>query len=290
MPRSKNRFLAYFILLINTALWGFSAPIIKYSFSFTSPNQFLFYRFLFAALLFTPIFLFYRRRHQTYIRLFPTLIIALLGTPLCLIPLFYGLNLTSSVEASILESTSPLFTIIMCLIFLKETVTKTEWRGLVVALLGTFIIVLEPLLTGHNHVQLSIAGNLLIVTSNVIWTLFILLSKKTKTDPVYLTYLSFLISIPIFLFLSLGEKTGLSLNTLALPGILYMTIAGSIIGFWTYLEGQKRIEASEAAVFTYLKPAFALPLSILWLKETFSPLAIVAALLIVLGVFISEKR
>lgn len=69
-----------------------------------------------------------------------------------------------------------------------------------------------------------------------------------------------------------------------------MGLGGSVIGFWAYQEGQKRIEASEAAIFTYLQPVFAIPLAIVWLKEAFSPVAIIATLIIAIGVYISEKR
>lgn len=290
MPRLKNRYFAYLILLLNTALWGFSAPIIKYSFQYISPSAFLFYRYIFAAAIFLPIFLIYRSRTNHKINHAKTIIIALIGTPLCLLPLFYGLNQTSAIEASILESTSPIFTILMCLIFLKESLKPKEWKGLALALIGTFMIALEPIISGNNHLTLSIQGNLLIILANIIWTAFILLSKKFKTNPIYLCFYSFLVSIPFFYFVSTSQNASLALNSLALPGILYMAIGGSIIAFWAYQEGQKRIEASEAAIFTYLKPAFAIPLSILWLKEAFSPVAITATVLIIVGVFISEKR
>ncbi len=290
MPRSKNRFIAYLILLINTAIWGLSSPIIKYAFQFTSPLQFLFFRYLIAAAVFLPIFLLYRSRHQVKIHHLQTVILAFIGTPLCLIPLFYGLNQTTALEASILEASSPIFTIVMAVIFLKDKLQSKELKGLLIAIAGTAMIALEPIITGHNHVQLSVEGNLLIIISNIAWTIFLLLSKKYKTDPVYLSFYSFVISIPIFFLLICSQNNSFSLDLRALPSILYMAIFGSIIAFWTYLEGQKRIEASEAAVFTYLKPLFAIPLSILWLHESFSPVAIIATVLIAVGVYTSESR
>jgi len=175
-------------------------------------------------------------------------------------------------------------------LFLKETVKPKEWKGLALAFLGTLIIALEPLFTGNSHVQLSFQGNLLIILSNIFWTVFLLLSKKLKTNPVYLSFYSYVVSIPFFYFLSVSQGLSFTLNPQALPGILYMTIGGSIVGFWAYQEGQRRIEASEAAVFTYLRPVFAIPLSILWLKESFSPIAIIATAVIIIGVFVSEKR
>lgn len=290
MPRSKNRNLAYVILLLNTAIWGISAPIIKYSFQFITPSLFLFYRYFIASLIFLPIFLIYRSKTNHRINHLQTFLVALIGTPFVLLPLFYGLNQTTAVEASILEASSPIFTILMCILFLKETLKPKEWKGLAIALVGTFIIAIEPLISGQNHIQLSIQGNLLIILSNIIWTAFLLLSKKFKVNSVYLSFYSFVVSIPFFFFITSSQNLSFSLNPQALPGILFMAIGGSIIAFWAYQEGQKRIEASEAAIFTYLKPAFAIPLSIIWLREAFSPVAIIATVFIIVGVFISEKR
>jgi drug/metabolite transporter (DMT)-like permease len=290
MPRSKNRLLAYFFLLLNTALWGFSVPIIKYSLGFTSPTVFLLYRYLVATAIFLPIFLLYRARHPRRINHLQTILLAILGTPICLLLSYYGLSMTSSIEGAIIDSTSPLFTIVLCLIFLGETLKPRKRRGLALALLGTLLIAVEPLILHHNHVQLSVEGNFLIIASDIVWGIFLLLSKKFHTDPVYLTFYSFAISIPLFYLASSFQGISLIVSSQALPGIAYMAIGGSIIAFWAYLEGQKRIEAAEAAIFTYLKPAFAIPLSILWLKEGYSLVAVVATILIIAGVYISEKR
>lgn len=291
MPRLNNRTSAYLFLLLNTALWGFGTPIIKYAFNFTSPTLFLFYRFLIATIIFLPIFLIHRsRKHRHKINHLQTLFLALLSGPVCLLLSFYGLSKTSAAEASIIGSSGPLLTILLCMIFLKETVKSKEWKGLGIALLGTLIIVLEPLITSANHVSLSLQGNLLIILGNSVWSVFLLLSKKDHIDPIYLSFYSFVISIPFFFLATAQAGLSFTLNPQALPSILYMAIGGSVIGFWAYQEGHKRIEASEAVIFTYLNPVFAIPLSILWLKESFSPVAIIATILIVFGVFTSEKR
>lgn len=290
---SKSRVKAYSFLLLNTALWGFAAPVIKYSLNFTTPAQFLFYRYLIASLIFLPIFLLHRTHssHHAAKTNFKWLItLALLGTPLTLLPLFYGLQATTSIEASILESSSPIFIILGSIVFLKETLKRREWLGLFIAISGTLLLALEPFFSGHSLSALSIKGNLLVIISDIIWAAFLIFSKKINIDPIKLTFTSFVISIPFFLVMVLLEKTGFVLQSAAVPGILFMAIGGSIIAFWAYQEGQRLIEASEAAIFTYLKPAFSIPLSILWLKEPFTPITMIATAVIVGGVYLSEKR
>lgn len=287
---SKNRLSAYSLLLLNSALWGFSVPIIKYSLQFTSPALFLFYRYLLATVVFFPFFLLYKVKNQNLkIDHKRHILLAILGTPLTLLPLFYGLMASSSIESSILESSVPIFVILGGLVYLKEKVKPSEWLGVLVALSGTLILSLSPLL-GSGFSALSIKGNLLIILGNVVWATFLILSKKDHTNPIYLSFYSFLLSIPFFLFLALSNHGNLSLNSLSLPGIIYMAIGGSIIAFWAYIEGQKRIEASEAAIFTYLKPVFTIPLAYFWLKEPFTPIAIVSTVIIIFGVYLSEKQ
>lgn len=285
----SNRLKAYGFLLLNAAFWGFAAPIIKYSLNYTTPNLFLLYRFLIATILFLPFYLIYRKKIKTKTKPFLLFSLALLGTPLTLLPLFYGLNLTTSIEGSILEASSPLFIILGGLLFLREKMSLKEWLGFGITLIGTSLLTFEPIITGHSLASISLTGNFLIILSNIIWASFLLIAKKYKTNTVELTFYSFLISIPFFFLLALTEGS-LIPSQLAMPGIVYMATFGSIVAFWAYTEGQKYIEASEAAIFTYLRPVFALPLALLWLKEPMSPIAIASLIIITLGVFRCQKR
>ncbi len=180
-----------------------------------------------------------------------------------------------------------MLTILGGVIFLKEVMKPREWFGFSLAILGTILLIIDPILNSSSQVGgVSLLGNLLIFSSNVVWTTFLLLSKKFKVDPITLTFFSFLFSIPFMFIFSLFTNSTITLSSMALPGIVYMAIAGSIIAFWAYQEGQKRIEASEAAMFTYLQPIFALPLALLWLHEPMSPLSVFSLIIILFGVFV----
>ena len=287
---SKSRVKAYSFLLLNAALWGFGAPIIKHALGFTTPALFLLFRYLTATLIFFPIFLIHRQQLKKKMNLKHLLLLGLLGGPLTLIPFYYGIAATTSIEASLLESVSPIFTILGGVLLLKEVLKKKEIIGISLAIIGTLFLALEPMLSGNGFNALSVKGNLLIIISDVIWAAFLLASKKDHVDPISLSFVSFAISIPFFLFMAALEGSVIQLNPQALPGVLYMAIGGSIIAFWAYQEGQKLIEASEAAIFTYLKPAFAIPLAILWLSEPISYITIAATAIIIFGVYLSEKR
>lgn len=292
---SSNRSKAYALLLLNTVLWGFSPPIIKKALDFVTINQFLFGRYLLASLIFVPIYFIAQRgkkglRHKNWRLL---IFLALLGTPLTLIPLYEGLKLTSSLEAAILTATGPILVILGGRLFLREKISQNEKMGIFVALLGTLVLTASPLLSNGFVFKFSFLGNLLILVSNLIWTAFLLLVKKHKTDSSQISLVSYLASIPVFLLLLLFEspvkiaQTNPA-NPIALFGIVYMAIAGSVIAFWAYTKGQEYIKAGEAAIFTYLQPVFTFPLAYFWLGERISGAAILACVLIALGVYFSE--
>src|SRR3989344_7655897 len=98
---SSKRSCAYALLLLNTILWGLSPPIIKAALNFVSINQFLLGRYLLASLIFLPIYLLTRKKSPSITTNNYKLLIllALLGTPLTLIPLYEGIKLTTSLEA-----------------------------------------------------------------------------------------------------------------------------------------------------------------------------------------------
>ena len=293
----SKRAQAYALLLINTILWGFSAPIIKKALDYVTVNQFLLGRYLLASLIFLPIYFLTRKKARLGIRNLKLVIfLALLGTPLTLIPLYEGIKLTTSLEAAILAATTPIIVILGGRLFLHEKISANEQTGIFVALLGTLILTLEPAFSNGFSLTFSVLGNLLIIVSNLIWAAFLLITKKVKADPGQISMVSYLVAIPVFAILLFLEKPNILHSSFIIPnltavfGILYMAIFGSVIAFWAYAKGQALIEASEASVFTYLQPLFTFPLAYFWLGESISQLGLFACLLIATGVYFSEYR
>ena len=279
------------------ALWGFAAPIAKEAYKVVSPAQFLFGRYLLASLIFLPVYLIFSPRISFKLSSLKIYLpLALLGTPLCLLPLYLGLQYTSAIEASIHVASGPIFTILAGHFFLKEHISRREKVGVAISILGTLILLFKPLILDGATMKLSLLGNLLITLSNLIWTSFVIFQKKCHhIDSSKLLLISSLISIPFFLVFVLFQSPHTPLfSPLLLPGalpeIIYMAVLASLVAFWAHTEAQNHIAASQAAIFSYLQPVFALPLAIFWLGESLSPIAIVSFLLIIIGVYISESR
>lgn len=313
MPKKKkssSRTTAILWLLLNVLVWGAALPIAKPALAVITPFQFLFLRYSFAIVLSLPILLYFLPKIKNLGKTLLIIIgLELIGTTLALGLLYEGLARTSALEASLLVTTTPVFTTLAGIWFLKEKQEKHEWIGLVIALFGAFILAFEPLFTGKAlQATFSMTGNLLILLQNLATAAYFILAKKyyKKIPKFFVTTISFYVGAMSFLLLnlttnpqplttSLFTEFGLLLlndllNPQVLLPVLYMAFFGSIVGLTAYIKGQDGIEASEASLFTYLQPIVYIPLALIFLQETITWPMILAMVLVGTGVWVAEKR
>lgn len=287
---TPERKKAYLALLSASFIWGIAPPVIKYTLKFITPFGFLFYRFLITTIIALPFFL------QRIKKIRPSLkdwllyfILGFLCAPANLSLLFWGIQKTSSIDASVISIASPIMIVLGGAFFLKEQVTPKEILGIVIAFIGTIITIIQPLLETNKNPFSYIEGNILVFAGTIVWVAFVLLTKKNlHLDPIIISLFSFMTGLIFFLPFSFFQP--LSLPLPALPGVFFMSIFSSLIAYTAYTFGLSKIEASEATVFTYLQPIFALPVAILLLQEKPTFPFILGSFLVILGVFICEHK
>lgn len=297
---TKSRKFAYLALLVATIIWGIAPPVIKWTLGFISPINFLFYRFLFASIIvIIPLFWKIRKLKPSKKDWFWYIFLGFLCTPLNLLLLFFGIQKTTAIDASLISITAPFFIFIGGALFLKETVTKTEKIGIGLAIAGTLLTISQPFFEKGLDIFKSIEGNIFVFLGTLVWVVFILLAKKHRhLDPIFLSLFSFIVGLIVitpFVLLKLNSSITfnfelLTLNSNALWGVLFMVIFSSVIAYSTHLYGLSKIEASETGIFTYLQPLFAVPISFIFLHEKITVPFLLGAVLIASGVFFSASR
>ncbi len=305
MTKKPARWKSYLYLLINALCWGAALIIVKPSFEHTTPFLYLFYRFALASLLCIPIIYYHWRRIAKPWQALKVIVpLELLGTTISLGLLYLGLQHTTAIESSLIANTTPLFTVFLGIMLLKEREENREWLGLLLAFLGTILLVAVPLYNGYHSLKgFSLLGNVLVFSQNITTALYYVLAKKhyQKLPKLFVTSISFYVGLISFFVFSLaqldfniGSFYHTALSDLAHPSVLlavvYMATFGSIIGLTTYIKAQEGMEASEASLFTYLHPLISIPFAIILLRETVLPLQFIAMVVILTGVFIAEKR
>ena len=300
----SSRTKAYILLLINTIIWGASLQIVKNSYEFTDPFRFLFYRFSVASVLSVPIIIYFVSQKKKYLHTtFKIITLELLGVTLTLSLLYLGLSQTSSIEASLIATTSPLFTVLGGIIFLKEKQERHEAIGLVFAFTGTLLLTLIPFFNKVGvNMEMSLLGSMLILLNNISGATYFILAKKTYTyvPKLYAAGISFFVGMISFLVisaLSAGSYEALRQSISSdlqhwevIFAAVYMGALGSVVALTAYLKGQSLIEVSEASLFYYLQPLIFIPLGVLWLEENIYLIQIIALIIVIAGVAIASYR
>ena len=181
--------------------------------------------------------------------------------------------------------------------FLHEHITKRERVGMGIAILGTLLTIIEPLINnGHNMIKLS--GNILVfgyVISSVVTTIIAKKILKDGANPMTMSNISFILGFIFFLPFALKTEGFTVSSLMAVPlsyhlGVIYMAVLSGTLAFYLGNRAQKTIEIGEQSLFSYLYPIFALPLAVFWLGEKVTPTFIVGGIIITIGVVIAEIK
>lgn len=290
------RLRAYILLLIVTAIWGLASPIIKYTLGELDPVTFLTYRFgisSFVALItFLILGFHFPKDSNTLRRLF---LYGFLTSTVALGFLFFGLKNTTVLDASLITLINPLVITIAGVWFLKEHVTKKEKLGLGIALLGTLLTVIEPIIQNHGG-AIRLSGNILIVGYLLTtgWSA-VLVKRLLRADvsPIVMVNTSFVIGFLSLLPVAIFKFDFEAISSLALSyhlGVFYMALISGSLAYYLSTKAQKTIEIGEASIFAYLYPLFSTPLAVFWLGEKITPMFGVGAAIITVGVVIAEMK
>lgn len=275
-----------------------ASPVIKFTLQELDPYTFLAYRFGISSVASLIVIGLTRHRLPKDKKVLVELFVwGFINSTVGLGLLFLGLEKTTVIDMTIITMANPLIVAFAGAYFLREHITRREKIGTLIALTGITITTIEPIL--QNHANGSLTGNLLVTASLIAGTTSSVLVKRLTrkgVSPVFMVNLSFIIGFITFLPLALLEK-GLRILTPILEaplpyhiGVIYMALISGNLAYILWVRGQKTIEISEASLFSYLNPIFAIPLAILWLGEKVYSSLFIGAIFVVVGVSLAELK
>lgn len=220
------------------------------------------------------------------------LVYALLGVSFNQVLFIFGLSLTTAINTTILAATIPVFTLATSVLLGRERMTSSAAVGLVLSGTGALL-----LLNVHHfdwHSRYSV-GNLLILTSSLSYSFYLVLSRPILARYSVLTIVSRLFlygSVPIVLvatptLLSFAPTAVTALSWGSLGGVVALcTVMPYLANSWALA----RTHASRVAFYVFVQPLIASVLALLILKESLTARTAVAGLLILCGLGISLFR
>lgn len=284
-------------LIITNSLWGASAPIYKFALNNIPPFTFLFLRFFFASLIFYPAV---RKEHFSAINVKDWMFIILgtiFGFTIQIGLLMMGLEKTESINSSVILIGAPILLFFLSIFFLHEKPHIKILIGILISSVGVLFIIFSPLLkNGNTHIALGeFQGNLMYVGALIGDVISILLFKEVskKVHPLTLAFLAFVISAITFIPFMLPEFATWKITTLndrGIIGLVYAIFFSSAIAYYLYFYALQKIDGEEIGIFGYINPVFTVLIAIPLLGEVPSIYFIIGAVLIAIGLVVSEYR
>lgn len=212
----------------------------------------------------------------------------------CLYFLFESnaLTFTTSSQAGIIAACLPLMVAAAAWFFLSEQINAKIVTGLGLSIIG--VVLLTIFQNQQNSASHPVLGNLLEIAAMASACANMILIKKLSSR--YSTWS--LTGMQVFagiIFFSPGARYVIisdpSIWTLKLVLMLiYLGAFVSFMAFGLYNWGISKIEASKASIFINLVPVTAVLLGWMILGETLNPKQMMAAIIIIFGVFLSNHR
>ena len=203
-----------------------------------------------------------------------------------------GLNRTSPVDASIIATGVPIFVMLLAAVILKEPITKMKAFGVLLGCCGGISLILAS--THATGQASSLEGNLMIIVSGFVYSIYLVLSK-----PLSLRYSAVTMMKWMFLFSTLVLLPFTWQHVLGTPAfhreafdmkeigaICFVLIGATFIPYLLIPMSLKRIRPTTVSMYNYIQPIIASLIAVMVGQDTFSLQKVLSAALVFVGVYL----
>lgn len=275
-------------------LWGLNAPTTKLVLA-TAMTPLLLYdcRMIGAACLFWIASFFFKTKERVskgdMMRIFIASVLAIILNQGMFL---YGVRLTSPVNASIISTISPIITMVLAAIFLREPITGKKAGGVIIGGIGAIILIMNSAhfagMTGN------IWGDILCILAQTCYSCYLVFFKglTSKYSAVTLMKWMFTFAAICVTPLTYSEVAAFdlhSVDTSIIYAIVFIIIGPTFISYLFLAIGQKTLRPTVVSSYNYIQPLVSSIVAIAWGLDHFSLLKTVAIVLIFTGVFMVIK-
>jgi drug/metabolite transporter (DMT)-like permease len=204
-----------------------------------------------------------------------------------------GLTYTTVINATLLGTTIPIFTLLVCLFLGLDRVSWRRIFGIILAAAGVIYLV-DPMRADFSGN--TTFGNILIVANSLCYGAYIALSKEMLKRYGALTVITWIFIFGSFITLPFGvwsmaeSTTAQDAGPLIWLAVIYIILVPTVGSYYLNAWALARVAPSTVAVYIYLQPLIAFILAPAILGEPLNGRTWIAALLIFAGVAIVSRR
>ena len=239
-----------------------------------SPIVLFTFRALGAAVLFWGLSLFMPREKVDRGDFWKIALASLLGLFLTQFTFLQGITMASAIDAAIMGTLGPIFTMIFAFLFLKEPITWMKAGG------------------GAN--ASTPAGIVLLLLNSLCFALYLALFRPVIAKYNVVTFMKWMFLFSLLMSLPFSAKGLVTTDYSVIPmkvglEIGYLVFFATFVAYFLIPFGQKRIRPTLVSMYSYMQPILATVLSIILGVDALTWQKILATALVVGGVVLVSK-
>ncbi len=293
MKKSLGHISAFFAYTI----FGFNIIICRdlSTLALVSPMGLLCFRVAGAAALFwlTSLFL---PKEKVDLKDFPKIFLAsMLGLFLTQWSFLKASTMTTPFDTSILTPLTPIFTMFIAAIVLKEPITLKKAGGVALSFIGVIFLVFNTVRVDNGSVtETQPLGIVYMIGNCIFFALYLGAFRPLITKYSVVTFMKwmFLFSAIVAIPLDIKELVGLNMTTMPVKYILelgFVILFSTFVAYFLIPVGQKVLRPTVISLYGYLQPIIATVMGIVTGMDHLTWQKVLAAILVFTGVVLVNK-
>lgn len=218
----------------------------------------------------------------------------ILGLFLPQLTFLHAIAHTTPVDLSVMSTTTPIFTMFVAAIFLREPITWKKALGVALSFGGILWLILQSTFGGNGASETEPVGIMFCFANYIVFALYLgtcrnLIARySVVTSMKWMFLVSFLISIP-FTLPHLPETNFAAVPDYVWWEIAFMIFFSTFIAYYLIPAAQQRIRPTLVSMYGYLQPIIAIAVAIWTGMDRLTFTKLLAALLVFTGVWVVNQ-
>jgi drug/metabolite transporter (DMT)-like permease len=285
------------LLVLATILWGGNFVIGRAVSDDIPPMTLAFLRWAIALIVFYPLVA--KKVKTDWPKLKENyravILMAITGVAAFNTLVYIGVHYTTSINASLMNSTTPIMIYILSFIFLKERLNWQQILGTAISMIGVVFILTAGSVEQLLAMQFN-KGDLIVLVAILCWAIYSIVVKrnagKLPGDTTFFAtiVLGFILLAPFAGYELIVTDTSINWSISTFLAIVYVGTFASIIAFLSWNKGVVAIGANRASIFLNFIPLFATIFAVIFIDETPVITQIIGGIAIIIGVLIANRK
>ncbi|MBQ6253843.1 MAG: DMT family transporter [Bacteroidales bacterium] len=222
-----------------------------------------------------------------------------LGLYLTQISFLWAITKTTAIDASIMSTLSPIMTLIISAIVIKERITWSGIAGIALSLVGVMILIFNCVSIRSGADSTSIWGLLGMVVNTLCFASYVGIFKPLIQKYSVVTFMkwmflfSSLMALP-FAFGAFGASSLAAVPVDVMWQVVFVVFFATFVAYFLIPFGQKRLRPVVVCMYTYVQPVIAMVIALALGLDHITTLKVIATILVFTGVglvnFVPKKK